>query len=158
MTRDASRAGFLHTMIEVVSTYRMNDDQRHEFDNFPESELLRMIAAYPPGREEHEYCRLLLDRQTQARMEQELRTLSDRVSHLGRPEWKTQVFWIALATFLVAAAALLRDVVDWTIFGLGRPESTHQPPIPETPEPAPQVTPIHVSDPAPSIQSASPTQ
>jgi len=136
----------------------MNDDQRHEFDNFPESELLRMIAAYPPGREEHEYCRLLLDRQTQARMEQQIRTLSDRVSHLGRPEWKTKIFWISLATFVVASAVFLRDVVDWTVFGSGQTEHMRQESEQQSSKSLQPDSAKPASDPAPTTLPAAPTQ
>ena len=57
-----------------------------------------------------------------------LGVLDESVKRLGRREWKTILFWIGVATFFVTSAALLRDVVDWTVFGLGRREPTNQQP------------------------------
>ena len=136
---------------------QMNQQQKDQFDRSSDDDLRAIVRSYNPDLKEHRYCRMLLDFRAQERMEARIGEVSDRVRSLGRPEWKTLTFWIVLLTLLVASAALLRDVVDWTVFGFDSPAPTHQPqePMKSAPESQPPST---VSpDPSSSPQAVPPS-
>jgi len=87
-----------------------------------------------------------------------LSALDESMKRLDKKEWKAVLFWIGVATFFITSAALLRDVVDWTIFGFENPAPKHQEPITNTSEPTQQAKPIPVSDPVLSPSPAAPKQ
>jgi hypothetical protein len=97
-----------------------------------------------------------VERDRHEKVIERLGVLDQSVKRLDRKEWKTIVFWIVIASFFVATAALLRDVVDWTIFGLGRLESMHQHPESDTQPLIPQPDTKAALSPSPPRQSADP--
>jgi len=133
--------------MEIATVDELDASKRSAFQMGHPKSTIAMITAEQHRRIERDRHEKVIER---------LGVLDQSVKRLDRKEWKTIVFWIVIASFFVATAALLRDVVDWTIFGLGRLESTHQHPESGTQPPIPQPDTKAALSPSPPRQSADP--
>jgi hypothetical protein len=101
----------------------MSNSMRHRVLGMNEEQLRQLIVEHgndPTG--------LMAQTALQDKRAEKVSRQLEQLSEVAlRPIWKTVMFWIVLATFFVASAAFLRDVVGWTVFGFDSPAPNYEP-------------------------------